>query len=168
MTIAVLRHVSPTMIIATIVIVVAATARLLLRNRQAEADKWIKLVSWATPVVLLVLFFLPTLFLQYRLDEAKVTIRTVISQEQIALSDIAATTVVDYRLAGRTFGTSTFAYHVGQFNVGDLGRLQVYAGSPSGRGVLIETRDGRRLLLSPADPEQFVAALEARQQSPGQ
>lgn len=161
MTIGVMRHVSPTMVIVAIVIVVAAVARPLLRNRQAERNMWINIVSWTAPVILLAVFCLPTLFLQYQIDETHVTIRKVTGQEQIALHDITSATPIEYTLSRRVFGTSTFAYHVGQFNVTDIGLVDVYAGSTAGRGVLIETREGRRMLLSPADPEQLLLLIGA-------
>lgn len=160
MTFDVLRQVSPGMIGIVIIVILVAVSRLLLRYRQGEAKTWTKIVTWTVPVILLATLSLPTFLLAYRLDETQITIRTAISQKQVPLRDIRSATPLDYTLGTRVLGMSGLAYHVGHYNVADLGSVHVFAGTSSGRGVLIETSDGDRLLLSPADPDSFLSALE--------
>lgn len=160
MTMEVLRQVSPAMAGVTIAVAVAVVVRTLHRYRQREATPWTKVVSWAVPLMLVAAFSLPTFVLQYRLDDTHLTIRTVTGQEQVLYGDIRSAAPLDYTLGTRVFGPSGLAYHVGHFNVADLGPVRVFAGTSSGSGVLIETIDGDKVLLSPRDPGQFLAALE--------
>lgn len=161
MTFDVYRNVSAGMIGVVIIVVLVVVSRMLQRFKQGEATIWTKVATWAVPVVLLAAFSVPPFALQYRLDETHIAIRTVTGQQQVPYVDIRSASPIDYTLGTRLLGMSSVAYHVGHYNVNDLGSVRVFAGASSGRGVLIETADGNKVLLSPVEADQFVAALQS-------
>ena len=65
-----------------------------------------------------------------------------------------------YRPSLRTMGVGLPGYSSGWFRLRDRGKGLLFLTDPS-RAVYLPTTDGYTLLISPADPEGFVAALKA-------
>lgn len=80
--------------------------------------------------------------------------------EQAARADV--TKSGEYQLAWRTNGTAMPGYRAGWFRLTHGGKALVFL-SDASRAVAIPTREDFTLLVSPADPEAFLAQLKAGQ-----
>jgi hypothetical protein len=60
----------------------------------------------------------------------------------------------------RTMGVGLPGYSSGWFRLQDRGKGLLFLTDPT-RAVYLPTKDGYALLISPSDPERFLAALQA-------
>lgn len=110
-------------------------------------------------LLVVVLFFVPGLFLGYRLSPDALVIKTALGQRTIHKSDIVSAEVTDFRLGMRLFGTGAVAYNVGTFRVDPVGQAEVLTGRSRGQGVLLVLKGGDKVLVAPTRPDELVTAL---------
>ena len=96
--------------------------------------------------------------LGYHATPSRLRIRTFVSAVEVAKGSIKRARLVGYRLGFKTIGSELPGYYVGGFR-SDLGGLRAYVSHKRGRGVLLELKDGRRLLINPQDPETCLKPL---------
>jgi hypothetical protein len=115
---------------------------------------WVQLLIGLTPLVLLwPLRDSPRVF---RVDGARVTI--VGRLGTAAVLDVAEVVDAAPTLAVRWAGSSGFLGYSGWFGLRGGGTARVYATTPDAL-VLLRTRDGRAVVVSPEDREGFVRAV---------
>ena len=102
--------------------------------------------------------------LGYRATSSRLRIRTFISSVEAPKGGIQRARLVDYRLGFKTIGSELPGYYVGGFR-SRLGGLQAFVSRKRGRGVLLELKDGRRLLINPRDPEMCLKPLRLRMEA---
>lgn len=108
------------------------------------------------------LIVFPRLFLGLRVTDEGVEASVVAGPRTVPLEQVERTRVVEGRLALRPGGLSASGYHTGAFHLDGVGRVQAYASTLAGRFVALERAGEPPVVVSPADPEAFLEALEAR------
>ncbi len=96
--------------------------------------------------------------LGYRATPSRLRIRTFIGAVEVAKGGIQRARLVDYRLGLKTIGSELPGYYVGGFR-SNLGGLQAFVSRKRGRGVLLELKDGRKLLINPRNPQRCLEPL---------
>lgn len=118
-------------------------------------------VGWALIALGWMLVF-PRLFLSLALTDEAVEVSVVSGKRTVDLDEVTSARVVDGRLALRLGGVGASGYHTGHFHLTGYGRVKAYASCFSGPFVVLERREGRPVVVSPADPEAFLKAVEER------
>ncbi|MER3555631.1 MAG: hypothetical protein C4331_15185 [Meiothermus sp.] len=118
--------------------------------------QWVGLITVVLVTVLLLVAPLSTL---YQVTPEALKIRWLFGWLTLPRAQIQAVFEQEYRLTLRTGGIGAPGVAQGWFLERSLGSVQAYTGKGAGRGVFIQTVDGRRILLSPADLAGFVNCL---------
>ena len=97
----------------------------------------------------------------YRVTNESIQIHRLIGTKEIKRIDINSTTLISKDAIAhsyRTFGVGGLFGHFGKFYNAKLGEMQWYL-TRRDKPLLIETTKGIKFLLSPDNPEAFLAAL---------
>lgn len=104
----------------------------------------------------------PRLFMGLSLSADAVEVRIVTGTRRIPLDEIDPARVVDARLGVRWLGAGASGYHTGWHHLSGEGRLKAYTSRIAGPFVLLERAWGAPVVVSPADPDEMLEALEER------
>jgi len=97
--------------------------------------------------------------LGYRPGRKRLTITTFAGQREVAKDETASARLVDYRLGRKIAASELPGYYVGRFR-SSLGEVRAFVGRKNGRGVLLELKNGEKILINPRDPERCLKPLE--------
>ena len=100
--------------------------------------------------------------MEYILGEDDLIIRFPLSPLKINYAKITGAGKVDTSLRFRLFGGSLPGSHWGVFATSSIGHAQVYSTRYKGEFVLLEVRDGEKILISPREPDAFLEALKRK------
>lgn len=116
--------------------------------------------------ILLIMIYLICLNLKpfrYEINENEIIIRRLIKSVRISRSDIESLKLLDEsELRGtiRTFGVGGLFGWYGKFTNGQLGDMTWHV-TRRDKIVLINTKDGKKILISPDEAESFVTEFKA-------
>ena len=110
-------------------------------------------------VMMVYLAWLAPRRLGYRPGRKRLTITTFAGQREVTKGEIASARLIDYRLGRKTLASELPGYYVGRFR-GSLGEVRAFVGRKNGRGVLLELKNGEKILINPRDPERCLKPLE--------
>jgi len=99
--------------------------------------------------------------INYVVTEEEIIIRRPLLNAHIKRADIESAELIDkskIRGSIRTFGVGGLFGYYGSFANFSLGRMTWYA-TRRDKPVLIKTTDGRKIILTPNDPDKFVIEL---------
>ena len=119
---------------------------------------WVLLEAVLSGALILGFIWLAPLRLGYHATPSRLRIRTFASAVEIPKGSIQRTQLVDYRLGFKAIGSELPGYYVGGFR-SNLGGLQAFVSRRRGRGVLLELKDGRKLLINPQHPQRCLEPL---------
>ncbi len=100
--------------------------------------------------------------MEFILGEDDLTISFPLSPLRINYAKITGAGKVDTSLRFRLFGGSLPGSHWGIFTTSSIGNAQVYSTRYKGEFILIEVRDGEKILISPREPDAFLDALKGK------
>ena len=112
-------------------------------------------------IIYLICFYLKPL--RYEINEDEIIIRRLVKSVRISRSDIESLQLLDRsELKGtvRTFGVGGLFGWYGKFANSQLGDMTWYV-TRRDKIVLINAKDGKKILISPDEAENFVEALKA-------
>lgn len=114
-----------------------------------------------TTVALLLVYFLAFAFrpINYDLTNDKIIVHRLVSDVEIDRTKIKSVELIKKEEIGasiRTFGVGGLFGYFGRFVNVNLGKMTWYA-TRKDRAVLIRTIDNEKIILTPNEPEQFVA-----------
>lgn len=116
--------------------------------------------------ILLIIIYLICLYLKplrYEIREDEIIIRRLIKSVRIRRSDIESLKLLDksaIKGTVRTFGVGGLFGWYGKFANSQLGDMTWYV-TRRDKIVLINKKDGKKILISPDEAENFVEALKA-------
>ncbi|MBL0269957.1 MAG: hypothetical protein IPP99_15140 [Chitinophagaceae bacterium] len=116
-------------------------------------------------IILLLLVYLFTFLLRplhYTITDTTLIIQRPLSSKKIARADIEALELFingELNWAIRTFGVGGLFGYFGRFFKGSIGSMTWYA-TRRNKAVLIRTKKGDRIVVTPDDYEGFVTALQ--------
>lgn len=116
-------------------------------------------------IILLLLAYLFTFLLRplhYTITDTALIIQRPLSSKKIARADIEALELFingELNWAIRTFGVGGLFGYFGRFFKGSIGSMTWYA-TRRNKAVLIRTKKGDRIVVTPDDYEGFVTALQ--------
>lgn len=95
--------------------------------------------------------------LVYEVTGRGLTIHTHQGPVQIVRSEVRQARALQYALRWnpRSFGHLP-GYYVGAYTLPEVGLLTAYVAQPKGQGVLLELKNGEKILLSPQDPAEVL------------
>jgi hypothetical protein len=126
-----------------------------------QTDQQILLIS-IIPIIIICLIaysFRPN---NYSVSEDKLLIHRMIGDVKIMRSEIQSVEIIDeskVRNSIRTFGSGGFFGSYGKFWNSTLGKMTWYV-TRKDNFVLVITNDEKKILLTPDEPEEFVAFLK--------
>lgn len=100
----------------------------------------------------------------YRIDSTSLTIVRSISDKKIMLADIEEIRTVEDGEMGagiRTFGVGGLFGYYGRFSFQKAGNVTLYA-TKIINNIFIQTRQGKRLIITPDDKEGFIQELKMK------
>ncbi len=100
--------------------------------------------------------------MSYTLGEDEFTVNFGLSKRRIPYSTIRNVQLSQTTLLLRLFGASWPGLHWGLYSAKDVGSVWVYSTKMSGAFVLMELVDGKKIAISPEDPESFLNEINAR------
>ena len=100
--------------------------------------------------------------MSYSIGENEFTVNFGLSKRKIPYSTIQNVQLSQTALLLRLFGASWPGLHWGLYSVKDVGRVWVYSTRRSGDFVLIEQVDGKKIAISPENPESFLTEINAK------
>ena len=112
--------------------------------------------------ILLVFFGLLGRRMSYRLKETALIVNFGFSKRKIPYSTIQKVQIAKTELLLRLFGGSWPGIHWGYFKAKEMGNIWVYSTKIKGEFALIELVDGKKIVLSPEKPEEFLYELNVR------
>lgn len=116
-------------------------------------------------IIMLLLVYLFTFLLRplhYTITDTTLIIQRPLSSKKIARADIEALELFingELNWAIRTFGVGGLFGYFGRFFKGSIGSMTWYA-TRRNKAVLIRTKKGDRIVVTPDDYEGFVTALQ--------
>jgi hypothetical protein len=119
------------------------------------------LVGWAF-LLAGFLGIVPRVFLQMRLEDDELVVEVVSGTRTVDLAEVTGARVIDRWLLIRLGGVGTARYHTGNFYVFGEGHVKAYASRIHGPFVLLERREDRPVIVSPADPQRFRETVGSR------
>ncbi len=119
---------------------------------------WVFLEVVLSSALILGFIWLAPRRLGYHATPSRLRIRTFISSVEVPKGRIKRARLVSYRLGFKTIGAEMPGFYAGGFR-SNLGGLRAYVSRKRGRGVLLELKDGRKLLIKPQDPETCLKPL---------
>ncbi len=96
---------------------------------------------------------------QYILEHEVLTIEKVIGSLNIKKSDVKKITKIekdDLNGTIRLFASGGMFKYFGKFSNHKLGKFEMYSGSVKQNLVLIELKSGRKIVISPDNPDTFI------------
>ena len=99
--------------------------------------------------------------MSYKLGEDDFTVNFGLSKRKIPYSSIRNVQLFHTTLLLRLFGASWPGLHWGLYEAKDVGRVWVYSTKMSGDFVLVNLVNGRKIVISPEDPEIFINEIDA-------
>lgn len=127
----------------------------------------IKDTGWAVPIIttvtLFLIYFISFAFspINYEISAENLTIHRLLIDVQIDRHQIKNVELLDkeqLEWVFRTFGVGGLFGYYGKFANTKLGSMTWYA-TRRNKTVLIETLDNKKIILTPDEPEKFVAQL---------
>ena len=116
-------------------------------------------------VIFVIIFMLLTYLLRphnYSVSADKLLIHRMLGDVEIDRSNIQSVQEIDesqVKNSLRTFGVGGFFGNFGKFWNGKLGKMTWYV-TRKNNFVLVETKDQKKIILTPDKPEEFVASLQ--------
>lgn len=107
-------------------------------------------------------FLFPRLFLTLRLGDDAVEVGIITGTRRVPYEEIQTARRVDGKLAMRLGGTGASGYHTGLFRLTGEGQVKAYTSCTRGPFVLLERANDPPFVVSPSDPDAFLAALQTR------
>lgn len=119
----------------------------------------------AAALLLPLIYFITYLYcpVSYRINTSDIVIHRPGSDIHLLRSDIKHIQLVQKeKLRGtvRLFGVGGLFGYYGQFSNSELGCMTWYATKHRDKMVLIELANNKRIIVTPDEPEQFIAQLE--------
>jgi hypothetical protein len=111
------------------------------------------------------LLVMPRWFLSLELDDDTVRASLPFTKREIPLDEVTDARTVAGILELRGLGLSAPRFHWGTFKIRGEAKATAYTSRMQGPFVLLERRDDRPALVSPAEPERFVEAIRDRQRA---
>ena len=127
-----------------------------------ELKTAISFVSIPFISAIVVYFFRPN---NYSVSPDKLLIHRIINNVEIERNNIQSVQEIDesqVKNSLRTFGVGGFFGNFGTFWNGKLGKMTWYV-TRKNNFVLVETKDQKKIILTPDEPEQFVASFNHQQ-----
>lgn len=95
--------------------------------------------------------------LAYEVSGKGLTIQTHREPVQIVRSEVRLARALQYALRWnpRSWGHLP-GYYVGAYTLPEVGPVRAYVAQPRGQGVLLELKNGEKILLSPQDPAEVL------------
>lgn len=112
--------------------------------------------------VLVIFFGFSGKRMSYKLKEKELIVSFGFSKRKIPYSTIQNTQIAQTELLLRLFGGSWPGIHWGYFKSKEIGNIWVYSTKIKGDFALIELIDGKKIVLSPENPEEFLHELNMR------
>ena len=100
--------------------------------------------------------------MSYNLGENEFTVNFGLSKRKIPYSTIRNVQLSQTALLFRLFGASWPGLHWGLYSAKDVGRVWVYSTRISRDFVLIEQVDGKKIAISPENPESFLNEIHSK------
>jgi len=100
--------------------------------------------------------------MRYKLGEDEFTASLGLSKRRIPYLAIREVKIFQTTLLLRLFGASWPGFHYGLYRARGVGRIWVCSTIMRGDFVLIETVDGKKIAISPEEPESFLDEINAR------
>lgn len=100
--------------------------------------------------------------MSYNLGDDEFTVNFGLSKRRIPYSTIRNVQLHQTTILLRIFGASWPGLHWGLYSAKDVGRVWVYSTKISGDFVLIERADGKKIAISPENPESFLNEINAQ------
>ncbi len=100
--------------------------------------------------------------MSYRLGDDEFTVNFGLSKRKIPYSSIGDVQLSHTTLMLRLFGASWPGLHWGLHKAKDVGRVWVYSTKMRGDFVLMDLVNGKKIVISPEDPEVFLNEISAR------
>ncbi len=95
--------------------------------------------------------------LAYERSSKALTIQTHYGPEKLERSKVLSARAVDYALRFSIKSKGHFpGYYVGSYTLPEVGLVTAYVAQSKGTGVLLELRDGQKVLLSPQNPDDLL------------
>ena len=85
-------------------------------------------------------------------------IGTFAGKREVEKSEVGAVRKIDYRLGLKVIGSEMPGYNVGTFK-SNFGTVRAFVSAKHGRGVLLELKNGEKILINPRDPERCLEPL---------
>ena len=149
-----------TLAVAVILDVTVLTAFFLTPND--EKNTAISLAILPIIAFIVVYLFRPN---NYSVSSDKLLIHRMISNVEIERNNIQSVQEIDesqVKNSLRTFGVGGFFGNFGTFWNGKLGKMTWYV-TRKNNFVLVETKDQKKIILTPDEPKQFVASFNHQQ-----
>ncbi len=100
--------------------------------------------------------------MSYNLGDDEFTVNFGLSKRRIPYSTIRNVQLSQTTLLFRLFGASWPGLHWGLYSAKGVGRVWVYSTRMSGDFVLIEQVNGKKIAVSPENPESFLNEINAQ------
>ncbi len=101
--------------------------------------------------------------MSYKLTKRELIVNFGFSKRKIPYSTIQNVQIAKTELLLRLFGGSWPGVHWGYFKAKELGNIWVYSTKMRGDFALIELVDGKKIVLSPENPNNFLYELNKRE-----
>lgn len=121
--------------------------------------------TFYTAVALLLIYFITFSFrpVNYKITNGHLIIHRLFTDVKIERDNIKSVELIDKNKihgAIRIFGVGGLFGYFGNFANFEMGKMTWYA-TRKDRTVLINTKNGKKIILTPDEPEKFVAAFKA-------
>jgi hypothetical protein len=148
-------------ITTAIIIVILDVILLTVFFLSPDNEKDIVMSMAILPLIALIIIFLlrPN---NYSVSSDKLLIHRALSNVEISRNDIYSVREIDeseVKNSVRTFGVGGFFGNFGKFWNGKLGSMTWYV-TRKNNFVLVETKDQKKIILTPDKPEEFVASFQ--------
>ena len=135
-----------------------------LESQLPRQSPWLYTVPLLNTILLLLVYLFTFLLrpLHYTITDTTLIIQRPLSSKKIARADIEALELFingELNWAIRTFGVGGLFGYFGRFFKGSIGSMTWYA-TRRNKAVLIRTKSGDRIVVTPDDYEGFVTALQ--------
>lgn len=132
---------------------------LFLMQRGPEQFFFVFILLFSMVIGLVLVFTLSGRKLSYEVRSEDFRINFGITKIEVPYRLVNDVQLTPLTLTFRIFGGSWPGLYWGLFRVKDLGNVQVYSTRWRGDFVLISTVDGRKIAISPEEPEKFLADI---------
>lgn len=122
------------------------------------------IITLGSPIILLVILAITYYFSvqSYTIDKEGITINRPLSKVLLPKSDIQQLSSIEdsaLKMSFRKFGSSGVFGYIGYFYNKNIGNFTMY-GTKTSNFILINTLSGKKIILTPDEPEAFISFFE--------